>query len=239
MSLNQSKYTGQLVSGVKNSSQSLIEFQKHYPSCEFLHKLVEHFHIFWEIYEACNKKWHGTCGSYLFNGVTYDYDSSMYDKQKLLYESGKNSTNFLEVGVYLGHSLFILLLANPSLTAHLIDIDDTFSYPAIQILAKYFPKAKLHFYKGDSLEVLPKINHKFDLFHIDGLHVDEHVEQEWIYCTKYFMPKDVTIVFDDCDCCSNTLNKVANYSFQNFKPSRLIFTICSCRNATVNYTYHL
>ena len=49
MSSEQSKYTGQLVSSVKNSSQSLIDFQKHYPSCEFLHKLAEHFYIFWEI----------------------------------------------------------------------------------------------------------------------------------------------------------------------------------------------
>jgi hypothetical protein len=238
MSSEQSKYTGQLVSA-KNHSEVLLNFQKHFPSCEFLQKLVEHFHIFWEIYDACNKKWHGTCGSYLFNGITYEYDNSMYHKQKMLYEVGKSSTNFLEIGVYLGHSLFILLLANPSLTAHLIDIDDTFSYPAIQILAKYFPKAKLHFYKGDSLAVLPKINHKFDLFHIDGLHVDEHVEKEWNYCTKYFMPKDVTIIFDDCDCCPNTLNKIVNHNLQNFKPSILIFTICSCRNATIKYNYHV
>ena len=221
------------------SSQALLDQQKKYPNCEFLPKLIEKFHIFWEIYEACGKKWVPNCGSYLFDGTTYDYCPLMYEKQKLLYEKAKISTRALEIGVYHGHSLFIMLLAKPDLTAHLIDIDDTFSYPAIQILAKYFPKAKLHFYKGDSLEVLPKINHKFDLFHIDGLHVDEHVEKEWIYCTKYFMQKDITIIFDDCDCCSNTLNKVAHYSFQNFKPSRLIFTICSCRNATVNYTYHL
>jgi hypothetical protein len=239
MSLIESKYTGQLVFAEKYDSERLSNFQKFFPSCEFLHKLKEKFYIFWEIHEACNKKWHGTCGSYLFDGRTYDYDPSMYDKQKMLYEIGKNSTNFLEIGVYQGHSLFILLLANPSLTAHLIDIDDTFSYPAIQILAKYFPNAKLHFYKGDSLEVLPKINHKFDLFHIDGLHVDEHVEKEWIYCTGYFMPKDIMIIFDDCDCCQNTLNKVVTHTFKNFKPSRLTLTICSCRNAIVKYDYHL
>ena len=158
-------------------------------------------------------------------------------KQKLLYESGKNSKNFLEVGVYLGHSLFILLLANPSLTAHLIDIDDTFALPAAQILANYFPQAKLTFMKSDSQVALPQVNMTFDLFHIDGLHTEEYVEQEWKHCVNRFMPKDCVIVYDDYDCCKVFIESSFRYNIQNFKAALFTFSICFWRNACIEYSY--
>ena len=160
------------------SSQALLDQQKKYPNCEFLPKLIEKFHIFWEIYEACGKKWVPNCGSYLFDGTTYDYCPLMYEKQKLLYDKAKNSTRALEIGVYHGHSLFIMLLAKPDLTVHLIDIDDTFALPAAQILANYFPQAKLTFMKSDSQVALPQVNMTFDLFHIDGLHDENYITKD-------------------------------------------------------------
>jgi len=149
------------------SSQALLDLQKKYPNCEMLQKLVDNFHIFWEIYEACGKKWELGCGSYLMDGKTYDYCPLMYEKQKLLYDKAKTATRALEVGVYIGHSLFLMLLANPEMPIFLIDIDDTLSWPAINVLSTNFPKAVLTFVKGDSHVILPQINIPFDLFHID------------------------------------------------------------------------
>jgi hypothetical protein len=219
------------------SSQALLDQQKKYPNCEFLPKLIEKFHIFWEIYEACGRKWEGGCGSYLFDGVTYDYCPLMYEKQKLLYDKAKISTRALEIGVYHGHSLFIMLLAKPDLTAHLIDINDTFALPAAQILANYFPQAKLTFMKGDSQVALPQVNMTFDLFHIDGLHTEEYVEQEWKHCVNRFMPKDVVIVYDDYDCCKVFIENSFRLNIQNFKAARFTSTICWWRNACIEYSY--
>ena len=61
----------------------------------------------------------------------------MFKKQKNLYELSKNATTVLEVGVYMGHSQLIMLLANPNLKIVSIDIDSTYSSPAIQVLKKY------------------------------------------------------------------------------------------------------
>ena len=219
------------------SSQVLLDHQRKYPNCEFLQKLVEKFHILWEIYEKLDKKWVENCGSYLFDGTTYDYCPLMYEKQKLLYEKAKNCTRVLEIGVYHGHSLFIMLLAKPDLVAHLIDIDDTFALPAAQILANHFPQSRLTFMKGDSNEVLPQVNMSFDLFHIDGFHSEDRVEQEWFQCLRCFMPKDTVIVYDDYDCCKVFIDKSFTYNLQNFKAARFISSVSWWRNACIEYSY--
>ena len=50
----------------------------------------------------------------------------MFEKQKLLFDLSKKSKTILEIGVYMGHSLLIILLANPKAKITCIDIDDTF-----------------------------------------------------------------------------------------------------------------
>jgi hypothetical protein len=219
------------------SSKALLDQQKKYPKCEFLPKLIEKFHIFWEIYEACGKRWEENCGSYLFDGTTYDYCPLMYEKQKLLYDKAKKATRALEIGVYHGHSLFIMLLAKPDLTVHLIDLRDEFALPAAQILANHFPQAKLTFMKGDSQIALPQVNMTFDLFHIDGLHTEEYVEQEWKHCVNRFMPKDCVIVYDDYDCCKVFIESSFRYNIQNFKAALFTFSVCFWRNACIEYSY--
>jgi len=224
------------------SSQALLDLQKMYPNCEFLQKLVSKFHIFWEIYEACGKTWEPNCGSYLFDGKNYDYCQIMYEKQKSLHDKAKVSTRLLECGVYQGHSLFCMLLGNPFLDATLIDIDDKFSVPAIRVLEKHFPQAKLTFIKGDSLTVLRTITQSFDLFHIDGNHVEEHIKEEWLLCVQHFMKKNTAIIFDDYDCGPTLENMIYNFakmSFPHFKASGFYLPTCAYRNAIVEYSYYL
>lgn len=165
---------------------------------EFTNKLYENRHIFYEIFEACNKEFERPCGSYLFDGQKYEYCDLMYLKQELLFQKIKNATNVLEIGTYMGHSLLIMLLANPSVKITCIDISDKFTGPAVQILNKYFDNA-IKFIHGDSLTVLPKLNKEFDFFHIDGNHGNEYVTNEFFKILSLNNREDkiLEIIFDD------------------------------------------
>lgn len=129
-----------------------MEFEKinNKYNTEFTNKLSKNKNIFYEIYEACGNKHLNGCGSYLFDGQTYTYCDLMYEKQELLYNSVKNVDSILEIGTYMGHSLFIMLLSNPKLKITCIDISDEFTLPAVTVLNKYFNNA-IKFIHSDSL----------------------------------------------------------------------------------------
>ena len=145
---------------------------------EFTQRLVENKHIFDEIYEACNRTIDSNYRSYLINEQTYEYCSSMYAKQELLYNKVKTATNVLEIGTYMGHSALIMLLANPSLKITCIDSNDQFAVPAISVLNQYYPNA-ITFIKGDSLTTLATLATSFDFFHIDGSNDLSTTQQEF------------------------------------------------------------
>jgi precorrin-6B methylase 2 len=174
----------------------------------FTEKLIETEHIFNEILRACNGQWSPGCGSYLFEGKEYSYSFDMYSKQHLLYKTAKQSTQVLEIGTYIGHSLLIMLLANPKLNVTTIDINSTYAKPSIEVLKKYFPEANITFIKGDSLQVLPTINKTFNLFHIDGNHNDTYIEKEFNYCLKMTQKPVMNIILDDIDCCRDLETKI-------------------------------
>jgi hypothetical protein len=100
--------------------------------------LLENFHHFVGLYTAVGKTFHRGCGSYMFDGQIYSYMPQLSKKQQELFNVGKTSTRVLEVGVYLGHSLLILLLSNPTLHITCIDNDPAFSPAAVEYLNKHF-----------------------------------------------------------------------------------------------------
>ena len=55
-----------------------------YSNDEVAIKLIQAESIFYEIYENCGKIFDAGCGSYLFDGSTYEYFIDLYPKQKLL-----------------------------------------------------------------------------------------------------------------------------------------------------------
>jgi len=150
---------------------------------EYTNQLLKHKHIFYEILEACGNKFWTGCGSYLFDGQTYNYCELMYEKQELLFNSVKTSENVLEIGTYMGHSLLIMLLSNPQLKITCIDINDRFTLPAVNILNKYFNNV-ITFIHSDSLTALKKINQNFDFFHIDGYHENNYISNEFLFILK-------------------------------------------------------
>ena len=78
-------------------------------------RLLENFHHFVNIHEVLNGKWEWGWGSYMFNGLKYIWQRETLKKQEALFRVGEKSKNALEIGVYLGHSLLILLISNPDL----------------------------------------------------------------------------------------------------------------------------
>lgn len=165
---------------------------------EFTNKLYENRHIFYEIFEACNRQFEPPCGSYLFDGQKYEYCDIMYAKQELLFEKAKKVTKVLEIGTYMGHSLLIMLLANPSLKITCIDISDRFAGPAVKVLNKYFNN-NINFIHSDSLTALPKLGKEFDFFHVDGNHGNDYVSSEFFKILPLNNREDniLEIIFDD------------------------------------------
>ena len=181
---------------MKNLKQKIKE--KNFNN-KFSLKLLNAERHFNNIYKVCSFKFEKGCGSYLFNGKTYDYQIETYAKQKLLFEKSKNKKNILEIGSYMGHSLLIMLLANPRARITCIDINDEFSMPAINYIQKKFPLSKITFIKGSSLKILKKIEKKFDFFHIDGAHKNKIVTKEFYLCMNIIKTKNIEFVFDDVD----------------------------------------
>jgi len=166
---------------------------------EFTNKLAANKHIFYEIFEACGRTFNGYMGSYLFDGQTYKYCDKMYAKQELLFNSVKSSKKVLEIGTYVGHSLLIMLLANPDLKITCIDIDSRFTAPAVYVLNRYFNNA-VTFIHRDSHTALKNITEKFDFFHIDGHHENNYINEEFSLVKNLNDGNFMKIIFDDQEC---------------------------------------
>ena len=162
----------------------------------FYNKIKKHFK---GIYKACGNKFFYSCGSYLINGKSYKYDKEMLNKQLLLYNVVEKHKTVLEIGVYMGHSILIMLSSNPRLNIYGIDIDKKFALPSINYLKKNFPRSNLKFLEGDSIKILNKLKKKFDLFHIDGDHKTAKIYNEIVACAKLTKNKNMKILFDDAD----------------------------------------
>ena len=167
------------------------EFEKIIPKIKF------HFE---NIYSINNYKFQEACGSYLFNGLSYEYEPLFYEKQKLLYDVSKTRSNVLEIGVYMGHSILIMLLANPKINITCIDIDGTYAIPSINYLKKQFPNATINLIINDSINTIGKINKDFDFFHIDGDHKIRVIIEEIFFILNKRHYSNLRLLFDDVGC---------------------------------------
>jgi len=194
---------------------------------EFTGRLLGYKRVFYEIFEACNYTFSRGCGSYLFDGQDYKYCKSMYEKQELLYASAKQATQVLEIGTYMGHSLLIMLLANPNLKITCIDINDQFTRPAVNVLNKYFPDS-IHFIHMDSLTALKTLDQTFDFFHVDGYHVHEYIRDEFTAISRLNQCPDgiLRILFDDQDCMVPLQHEIN----ANFKIVKTVIPSCAWNN---------
>ena len=175
---------------------------------DFTRELIKYQKLFGEIYQVCGNGFSSKIGSYLFNGKEYKYYINMYDKQKLLFDACKNVDTALEIGTYMGHSLSLMLMANPKLNITCIDIDSTYSAPATSFLQTCFPESKINFICGNSTDVLPTIKTNFDFFHIDGKHHNKIITEEFFMCKNLNRESEMKVIFDDSADCQPLLSHV-------------------------------
>ena len=145
-------------------------------------------------------------GSYLV-WKTWKYRPEFSSKQEILFEESKQVKIILEIGVHFGHSLLIMLLANPTSKIYTIDINN-YSIHAVNYLNSIFNN-RVKYYNGDSLKLLPNVlidikqeNKGIDLSHIDGAHEEYYIFNEINMIIPYCKDK-LKIICDDYSTTTN------------------------------------
>lgn len=170
---------------------------------EYAQQLRKHFYHFTalgNIMLPYFSQWKN-CGSYLIDGQSTCYEPKMLDKQIALYNVSKKATNALEVGVHGGHSLLIMLLANPMISITAIDIG---IWPHTRLCVDYLNKHfghRIHYIEGDSAKVLEQLCIRlapYDLIHLDGAHCYDYVALETNHARR-LGTKNAIIVYENYD----------------------------------------
>lgn len=121
-----------------------------------------------------------------------------YPKRANLYiaASQENVIDILEIGFNSGFSSLLMLLTNPKVRLTCVDINDhKYVIPCYEALKKDFGE-RINLVTGDSNKVVPTIDKKFDLIHIDGCHDELIAENDILNCLKLCKP-GTTIIMDD------------------------------------------
>lgn len=193
------------------NKEELETIVKRHPDSVMSIKLLENFDHFCELFKCHDYKWINNHDSYLIDGSSYNYNSSYLKKQEELYRYASNSKYALEIGVYVGHSLFLMLLANPELEITAIDSDDTYARPVINYLNNVFNN-RITFIHGDALDALEalqnlgdKYSNKFDLVHIDSENNNDSIMKQFNGCIPY-VKSDSIFIFNNYDNIRRTVD---------------------------------
>jgi predicted O-methyltransferase YrrM len=106
---------------------------------------------------------------------------------------GCRARDMLEIGVHRGGSTRALLLAaqfnDGSLVS--IDVEDCGNVVPVELRSRW------SFIRGDSRDVLPRIDRRFDFAYVDGAHCFDAVARELQYLDRAIRPGG-TVLLDDC-----------------------------------------
>lgn len=167
--------------------------------------LLKNFEHFSALHDVVGGRWHHGWGSYLFNGQSYTYQADTLRKQEALYKAAMGARNALEIGVYLGHSLLIMLIANPELKITCIDCEAQFSGPAVEYLNKHFGN-RVTFICSDAVAAINALPaDTFDLVHVDADHVAPAVHAQMLASVRV-AKEGATVVFDDYEAVRGTID---------------------------------
>ena len=117
--------------------------------------------------------WDGASG---FSGAPPT--ANLAPARRNMWRATRFKRQLLEIGVNAGHSALLALSANPSLAYYGVDLGvHRYTGPCVEYLKSEFP-GRVHFWTGDSREVLPYLamhyaDLDFDIFHVDGGHTTE------------------------------------------------------------------
>lgn len=151
-------------------------------------------------------------GNCMYDNCTTNINPKFYNKQINIFNLASQQHNVaMEVGVNAGHSLLIMLLANPSLKIYGFDICyHTYTEPCVNYLNSKFNN-RVILIKGDSRVTVPEFiknnpSLSIDLFHIDGMH---EYDTDHDFQNSYKLAKNNSImIWDDSD--NSILNSLWN-----------------------------
>ena len=187
----------------RDKLSNAVQWHKDCVTAKVLH---DNFHHFIQLYDAVGREHIHGWGSYLFNGLEYSYQLETLKKQEALFRVGQKVSHLLEIGVYLGHSLLILLLSNPTLRITCIDNDARYSPKAVEYLNQHFGN-RITFHLGDATEVLKTLPyHEYDAIHIDADHTQEAVRSHFLHSLP-LAKKNAYIVFDDYEATQSLIDQ--------------------------------
>lgn len=149
------------------------------------------------------------------NLTDYANESKIYNLLKL----AEGKSKICEIGVNAGHSLLLMVSANPSAEYLIFDLGGHgYTRPCVEYIRNAYPSTKITEVYGDSnltLREYVKTNelNTYDLIHIDGGHETHTVVNDFIY-TQFMLKQDGIVVFDDYNF-GNIKNVVDYYVERN------------------------
>lgn len=150
-------------------------------------------------------------GNCMYDNCTININPAFYNKQLNIFNTVLNAKTAVEVGVNAGHSLLVMLLANPSLIIYGFDICiHPYTKPCVDYLNSQFGN-RINFIEGNSKITMPEFiqnnpNLTIDFFHIDGMH---EIDTDHDFQNSYKLARNNSIIlWDDSD--NDTLNMLWN-----------------------------
>ena len=194
---------------IMSGREILEEAVADHPGSYTAARLLENFHHFEEIRNVLNGEWIDGWGSYLFDGTEYKYQRETLKKQEALFRVGQVSDHILEIGVYVGHSLLILLISNPHLKITCVDIDSRYSPKVVNYLNNQFGN-RITLIIGDGVAAMRMLqDNTYDAVHIDTDHNISAVTEQFNEARRVAKPR-AYFIFDDYDTVSAAIMEWIN-----------------------------
>jgi predicted O-methyltransferase YrrM len=149
--------------------------------------------------------------------ITSDNLTDVANESKIrnLLKLAENKSKICEIGVNAGHSLLLMVSANPKAEYLIFDLGGhAYTRPCVEYIKNAYPSTKITEVYGDSNITLKQYIesnelHTFDLIHIDGGHETATVENDFTY-TQELLTKDGIVIFDDYNF-GNIKDVIDNY----------------------------
>lgn len=159
-----------------------------------------------------------------------NYHDNFLEKQKNISLCGINlqpNTEILEIGFNSGFSaLLFLLSSHPSVKITCIDINcHKYTIPCFNVIKKMFGD-RIEIIIGSSVNILPHLEKKYDLIHIDGCHLSNIAELD-IKNSLSLIKNNGIIIMDDIDF--NDLGILWNNYIKSYNLIDVDFKIHNCK----------
>jgi hypothetical protein len=143
-------------------------------------------------------------GNCFYDHGTLYRNPTLISKQINIWKIARNPQckQIFEIGFNAGHSCLLMLLSQNQSQITIIDIcfhpyvRECFNY-----LNQQFPNRLVQLAQGDSIVLLPKIltsaATSYDLYHIDGGHLEQVTNRDFLHCYAHGKRNHALILFDD------------------------------------------